>query len=357
MKIVVERKPFLEALTAASSVCPNVTLKPVLQSVLMTANGAVELRGTDMERFVQIKSEGTIEDRGTCLLPARKVCESLKFSSDAKVQIKSEKGGVRILGERLDCRLQTESADTFPVFTPADSKPLGSATVAASVLKNAIRHAVVSCDLTDSRYALGSILFNLPSLWASDGRRGSIVDTNAVVSKWEAGYALVREKSAVKLAALLPDSEEEVRLEVRGNFLTAEFGGASFAAILSEGRFPRLDDAIPNLPVTASVPVGPFLGTVRQAMVAVTKEAPGVLLDFKDGTLSASVESTEGESACDLPIVLEGKPVKVKLAGQYLCEFLSVLGPEADVSIAVQGADSAVVFTSGSHRHVIMSMN
>ena len=81
MQLSIQGKVLSAALKSVSRVIPKRAARPILQKVLISANGALELAGTDMEVGMRVTLEGQSSGDGAILVPAARLAAILKGST------------------------------------------------------------------------------------------------------------------------------------------------------------------------------------------------------------------------------------------------------------------------------------
>ena len=124
---------------------------------------------------------------------------------------------------------------------------------------------------------------------------------------------------------------------------------------LVEGRYPPYRDIIgqtrKGATVKVALPVGPFLGQVRQAAIMTDDEGKRVEMTFEPGKVSMEARGAETGSA-DVELPLEdynGPEVKIAFDPQYLVEFLRAIDNEPTVTLEMSDGTKPALFRCGDN--------
>ena len=98
MKILCDRTALQEAVSVVSSVVPLKTTKPILQNLLVKADGdGITLFATDLEMAARVRLDTVkVSRKGSALLPARETAALLRELGDPTVTIESNDQRSRI---------------------------------------------------------------------------------------------------------------------------------------------------------------------------------------------------------------------------------------------------------------------
>src|SRR5579884_911622 len=90
MKLVIMRDNLISALKDAADVSESRTTMPILQHVLIQANGSLRVSATDLEISLTKEVEAEIEKQGSICLPARKLLQIVKEVEEAEITLEEQ---------------------------------------------------------------------------------------------------------------------------------------------------------------------------------------------------------------------------------------------------------------------------
>ena len=158
----------------------------------------------------------------------------------------------------------------------------------------------------------------------------------------------------------LIESDDIVKVTVRGNDILLRTHAATVSSRLVEGRFPKWRDVLPEDrdAVSIDMTVGPLYSALRQAAIVASKESRGIDFRFGDGSLVLSGTTADvGESQVELPISYEGNEIILCMDHRYVSDFLRVLDAEKAFTINIVDGDSAALFqTDDGYGYVVMPL-
>jgi DNA polymerase-3 subunit beta len=336
------------ALNAVAAAVPTKSVRPVLQSVLLS-DGV--LSGSDGE--IRIDVEIDAPPSITFLLPKDRLHAILSSTTADEITLTPDGSSCVVTAGRGTWTLPTEDAAEYPVWEPVGTKPITR--LPADQFVRAVKGVVFSADAESSRYALGAVLIEVEgevvTFVATDGRRLSSVRCEHDLAV-DNSTTLVPAR-VMQIIARLADQagDDSVQIEATGKEVVATVGTATVTALLMEGRFPRWRDVLPERDVASTtVDRSSLLAATRAAAICSSEESRGVEYAFSaDGIWLHGQSAEKGESSVTCDIVEAGDKAGVKLDPAFVVEWLGGIAgdEEPTVSIEVVDAESAVVLRCG----------
>lgn len=348
-------------------VAPSRSPKPILQNIKMAVGpDGASLIATDLEVAITREVSGVTSDRpASLILPAAKVGQILRASSDDDLTIDLEDGNLTIRGARSKFTLPSSDPAEFPEPPAFDSEDFAS--IPAADLRRLIRRTTFATDVESTRYALGGVLFEFgDGTLAGVGTDGRRLARVVVPCEGQGGFTppgkapVIPTKCLNLLLKSLEDTDPPVHVRVDADrSVMFRTHNATIYSRLVEGRFPRYQDVFPA-EATAVIPigVGPLLAATQQAMIVTSEESRGVDFRFDCGMLSLSSQAPDaGSSTVDLPIDYDGQAIEITFDPRYLIDALKVLDESANISVELIDHKNAAVFrTEDDYTYVVMPL-
>jgi DNA polymerase III subunit beta len=360
--ITISRSTLLGLLKDAHAVVPARSPKPILTNVLIRDGLLI---ANDLE--VQI-SCGIDWQHEPLLLPHARLRAILDSATGDEVTLVPDGTACTVKVGRGEWRLPVEDPAEFPISEPADLDSV--CRIPCDQFKRAVGSVAYAADTESNRFALGAVLVQIEGdkchFVATDGRRLGVatVEHDQAVDDRQ---VLVPERAMILMANVAAKAENEdaaVQLLVSKTELVAEIGTTTITARLTEGRFPRWQDVIPEREASDmhTADLATLLSATRAAAIVTTETSKGVDYSFTTNGITLHGQSSEsGESTVECDLMAAGTPGKVRLDPRYVadaCKALSGLG-EPHVRISVAGPGDAVLIVTGEddeYRTVIMPL-
>lgn len=381
MKLTINREVLINAISLVARAADKhhrigpilANIKFVLQENLLTLVASdleVELTAT-----VNLPAGACIE-AGETTLPAEKLFVICKALSDEMVSLEVDDARCFVIGGKIKYTLKTLSAKDFPsIGTPEVATALNIGRTALYDLLNHTRFAMATQDV---RHYLTGMLFEINAdkltAVATDGHRLAVAH-RALNGSYDDRRVIIPGKAVAELERLLSEivkfgDDEPVLLGFDEKFLQvslsfseqSDYAGmqVGMVAQLIEGKFPDYRRVLPsNYDKSAVFNKDEATEVLRRLSVLVSKEAPGVLFDFKESDkVKVGVHNREDAAEENLAVAYQGEPLEVSFNEAYLRAVLRVL--DGDVRIEMTEAiKPALIYQVGdevNHQYVVMPM-
>jgi DNA polymerase-3 subunit beta len=345
------------AMATVSPAVPGRAAKPILANVLFADR---LLTASDLELQIQTTLDYS-ED--PLLLPAARLQAILATATDGDVTLSPDGTSCTVSVGRGSWKLPTEAAGEFPTWEPADATPV--CRMPADQFCRAVRSVAYATDNESSRYALGAVLVQVKRengsvhFVATDGRRLSVCEVE-VEQDVDDRDVLIPARALEVMARVAAHSEGAVQLEATAREVIATCDGTTVTARLTDGRFPRWRDTLPEREVQASlVSASELLSATRAAAICTSEQSLGVQFVFtQDGIHLTGRAAEAGESSVTCPLEQFGQACSVKMDPRFVVDFLRNLDDLAvPVEIEAVDATSAVVFRCDDATGVVMPLD
>jgi DNA polymerase-3 subunit beta len=311
VKIVISRKSLEDALMAVGHAINKNSPKVSLQCVFMRAtDGVVEFVGTNNEILIRKRVAAKADD-GVMLIPHERFAaaiKSTKSDSDVTIQYEPEDGKLKVQCGKAKWSFATEDPHTFP---DAWSEVEGQAWVNASEYRAAIKRTSYAADPGSTTYALSAIAHifqgEILTCLGTDGRRLSLQKLKLAKGEVPTFAPVMVPASTLKIVERISAGLGEtdmISIGTSPNRVAFRFGDVELVTALTQGRFPRWEDAIPDdQPVgTFIVETDAFKAALDASAVTASHDSSGVDMDA-DETVMVGNRSETGNSVVEVDLV------------------------------------------------------
>jgi DNA polymerase-3 subunit beta len=237
------------ALSIVSKAATSKTL-PVLASIKLEASEiSLALTATDLETAIHITVPASTDKPFSTCAPASVLASLVQASDAPNIQFKPLDGEkLSLLAGGAKSSLHCLPADDFPL-PPKESMEMG--VIPANVLRSALKRVLIAASNDQSRPALCGVQLALLKekiyLAAADGFRLAAYRLDHELKFPGKSSLVIPRSSALKLAAILPDSDEPVAISIttNGSALCFAWVGLKFWAQLLDMNFPDWQAIIP----------------------------------------------------------------------------------------------------------------
>jgi DNA polymerase-3 subunit beta len=365
MKFTIQREELLRPLQLVTGVVERRQTLPVLANLLVkTANGRLEMTGTDLEVELVAQCEVQVEQEGEATLPARKLADiwrSLGEGAEVTVAVEGDRAVVRSGRSRFS--LATLPAADFPKVPGGESDV--TLQIGQKELRGLIDEVGFAMAQQDVRYFLNGMLLEVTEQHvravATDGHRLAMStsdSSNEGVGKRV--QAIVPRKGVLELSRLLDGESETVELQLGGNHLRVQSGPFTMTTKLVDGQFPDYEKVVPS---DGSRFLIGDRETLRQAFqrasILSNEKYRGVRMIISGEQLTIQANNPEQEEAEEIvPIEFNGDDLEIGFNVSYLLDVLGVLDTES-IRLSVSDANSSALIEgigNDSAVYVVMPM-
>ncbi|MCZ6689954.1 MAG: DNA polymerase III subunit beta [Planctomycetota bacterium] len=351
-----------QGLKLVSRAIPKRAARPILQNVMISANGAIELAGTDLEVGTRRVLEGTLSKAGEIMVPAARLATIIKGAKGELVTFKGADGKLEVSWTRRRFSLQGEDVADFPVIP---QYPAGKGLrIDAAAFRELVKRISFACAAEESRYAIHGVLISVKSgrvtFVGTDGKRlaiqtGSVIPWPRHGTEKETGSfeALIPSRVLADIVAAMPKGAKDlgdVSILPEDNRVLFQYGGATFVASKIDGTFPTWEEVVPSkFEYRISMNSADLEGALKDVATMASEGSQSVSLAFGGALLTVGAQALNvGACQADVPLELDAgieiDPITVHFNPKYLIDYLKA-SESPEVTFEMSDARSAVKLT------------
>lgn len=339
----------------------------ILSNVLVEKmNEKVTFTATDLEIQTQVIADlGDGDGEVKTTLPAAKLTALLNAITGNGTEVSLEDEGRHIVlrsGNDARFSLVPLSADGYPKLNAGATD--AEISLPASVLKHIIQMVHFAMAQQDVRYYLNGLLFVIEGSTvravATDGHRLACCDSSLESESPVKVEAILPRKAVMQLIKMLPDNNDQVKVEICGQQGRFSFGNIVFITKLIDGKFPDYTRVIPTEnDKKFLINREALIGALRRAAILTNEKFKGLRWIIANDKLHIQSANSEMEEATeDIAINYEGDPLDLGFNVTYLLDVLGNL-KNTEVCFAFKNSQGATLLTmpeSEQFRYVLMPM-
>jgi DNA polymerase III subunit beta len=333
MKLSTSRDALLAQLQTVTRVASTHTAVQALSGTqISAADGAVELRATDLEVGLRVPLEAEVERDGVAVLPARLLLDVARaLPNDAvTLELRAAEQDVEITSGGATFHIRTLRAEDFPPLPEPDRE--SSVEVPAAAFVETIQTVARAASRDETRPVLTGILVSASAqelqMVATDSYRLSVKRT-ALEAPLEGSFeANVPARALQELARIAAGSgDEKLTVGVGSNQVVFEAGGAVLSSRLIDGQFPNYQQLLPEeFEHELEVAGDEVTEVVRRISLLAQKNAP-LRLAFAEGELTVSAQTPDvGEARETIPVPFSGEAFEIGFNPDFLRDGLESVG-------------------------------
>jgi len=369
MKVSCLQENLVKGLGIVGKSVGNGASLPVLANILLEAKaGGLNLAANNLETAAACLVGAKVEVEGAITVPARLFTDLVSAFPPERVDLTLNETSqtLNIRCAHFEANVKGIDAGDFPAMSMVMP---GAEIIALDpvALKQAIGQMVVAAAAEDTRPILTGVRVvfegGLLTLESSDGfrlARKTLVLPAPLNGTIE---AVIPARALAELGRLLGGQTEPVRVSFDHARVVFKVGDICLACQLLEGKFPKLDQIIPQTHRTSTeVDTKDLLKAVRVSNLFARDAANILRLAAVPGeerlVLNAASAET-GDNTAYVDAAVTGEPIEIAFNARYLADALAVLGSERAILETTEPARPGLVKPAGddSFFYVLMPMH
>ena len=334
MRIICSQSELLKSLNIALKAVPVRTTMPILQYVMIDATTSdIRLTTNDMQIGIETLVKGKIIERGKVALDAKTLMDFVNNLPDGDVNISvDEQMTARINSGKALFTITGKSGEDFPYLQMIPrNNPIS---VSQLVLKDTIRQTIFSVSENESNLIMTGELFEIDNnrmrVTSLDGHRISIRYINLKNGQSKVS-AIVPKKAISELSKILNGSMEDmVNIYVTENHIVFDFEQTTMVSRLIEGKFFDIDRMLSNdYDTKVTINRKNAIESMKRASLMVNEmDKKPIIFDIREQLFNMSIKSYRGNYEDELPIIQEGKDLKIAFNPKFMIEALRSIDDE-----------------------------
>lgn len=341
MQATVEREELLAAVAAAARAVPQRAEQPVLQGLLLEAQGGtLTATGRDGSFAVRRAATAQVVQPGAIVLPARPLLEIVRRFGPGPVRIQVDGGSATLRWQHTRMTLRGMDAQRYPA--PSGDEEGETVTVGALDFEDLVRRTTFAVSRDEARPVLmgveliydGQVLRAI----ATDGFRVAWVEREGLAMA-PAGQGVVLAgrdlAEAGRLVAASGADAVSVTFGTQGQTATIRAGRTCITVQVLDGPYPDVPKLLPAAyPHRLVVPRRELLAVIERAMLVAGHPEVVVFEPVGDRLVVRASDAQWGESRQEVPAQIAGTPPRIAFRARYLIEGLRLMG-EDEVEIGL----------------------
>ena len=317
MKLTIEQADFTTALKKLTGVAPAKSTIPILQNVLIKAQGEkVTFTATNHDIEVTVTSAATIETEGATTVPFKMLSDVVvKTKKGALVTVDFDGRSVAVRSGRTRANLATLDAQDFPHM--ASNEYEVTLDIAAHELQDLFDKTAFAASTDESRYYLKGVY-----LTQDDGRMTGVATDGHRLALWRSSVAddfpSVIVPSGTIAALHLPESGD-VAVSISETKIRFAMDDWVMVSKVIDGMYPDYKRIIPQCGGSVAKFSGQDLkAAVDRVGVVLDKVSNAVVFDVTQEGIALSGHSGSNSVEDFVDAALEGDDVRIGFSGKYV---------------------------------------
>ena len=344
MKFSCDKKQFAEAVAGVSKAVTPTSAVPVLQGVLIRAEGfRLELTGYDLEMAITTSIEANVTEPGDIVLTAKLLGDMLRSLSSDEVSVSGDDTlAVTITGGITEYNMMGMAAADFPEL-PSPGADFAFE-IDAAEFEGMVSTTIYAVSTDDKKPAhtgeLVSVEQGEVTFVALDGFRLAI-SKHPIMTDRKIDI-VVPAKAMNEAARLMGSCEENIKVDANNRYIVFSAGKYTLMSRLIEGEFLNYRTVVPEgYKTKVTVDVTEFEKAIERCSVIITERLKNPLRITFGEDISIRCQTPLGRVNDQLPAEIEGEAIEIGFNYRYLLDALRNSGTDR-VVLEISGALSPV---------------
>lgn len=347
MKFKIIRSKFSEGLKSVQNIVASKGSSPVLQNVLLEANGkGLKMTTTDLDISICCTVECEVIEEGATTLPVKLLSNSILKLAEGEVEVDVDaQDRASIVCGNSKYRLAGLPAAEFPKLP--QNEEAYAYRIPRATLREMLRKTAYAASQDDTRRTLKGVLMSFKeaklTMVATDGRRMALIENEIEFPASEERDLVLPSKVVQELQRSL-NGEGEAEVTVQNGQISFSLGEIKIFSKLMDEAYPNYRQVIPT--ETAQKVVIDrqlLLDALDRASVMTMDEAHSTKLIFEGNKLTVtSAASDIGEARDEVDIKYAGEKIEILFNPTYVMDPLKAIDDD-EVSINLNNGQSPAV--------------
>lgn len=363
MHIKVEKAALLHKLELAQKISTKHATLPVLQCVLLQAEGdKLIIKATNLEIGLEASIRATVEEAGSVGVPAATLTQTIALFGQTTITLRIEDTKLVIEGPNSETSIKIIPHEEFPSIPKVSTK---GQVLQKELFSLGIKTAAIAASVSSIKPELGSVFIvqkreHTLTFVATDSFRlmeKTVPQKNIILED----SIMVPYKNALELARICDVTDEEVELLIDENQCALKFSdGTYITSRLTNGSFPDYEQIIPKEYSTHTTLLRHDLQNVFKKTNIFLNKFLQVTFHISTDSLTISANNGDiGTTTDSIKVTTEGDELTLNFNQRYISESLSHFSDDS-ITLNFAGIGRPLVIKGVSDttvKYLVMPMN
>ncbi len=360
MRIIIPKDKFLSVLKRTNCVINPRPTTPILNNVLISAQGdKIKICAMDNDMTIITSTGALVEEEGATTLPSKILMQIVSAFPAGDITLESDADDK----SKLTCRNAFYKINGLP----ADEYPAVSEYVSdwefdmpsKDLMKGLAKVTYARCN-DEARKQLNGVVLSvrkgLTTLAATDGKRLALQENQQQTEVINEGDYILASKVSTDLTKCMDDSSDRIKVRVNSSNAIFETENTILITRLVEGIYPNFRQVIPeNCGCSVTISRIQLIDVLSRVSLIIQNTTNPIRMTFKEGILEVSASNNEaGESKESMEVAYSGEEITVSFNAGYVIEPLKIM--EADNVTLEFGKQYAPLKITGEEGFLYMLM-
>ena len=359
MRIICTKNELIKGINIVLKAVPSKTTMSILECILVEASaGQIKMTANDMELGIETVISGKIEEPGMIALNARLFSDIVRKLPDSEVTIEvRDNFNTVIQCEKAKFLISGKDGEDFVRIPMIERDTCVS--LSQFTLKELIQQTLFSTAANDTNKIMTGELFeineNVLRVVSLDGHRISLRRVMLKETS-ESRKVIVPGKTLSEISKILSgETEDIVNLYFAKNQIMFEFDETIVVSRLIEGNYFRVDQMISSdYETKITINKKELLNCIDRSTLLIREDdKKPLILNMNDEEMELTISSQIGTMDETIPIIKEGKDMRIGFNPRFLIDALRVIDDE-NINIYFMNSKAPCVIRNSENSYVYL---
>ena len=340
MRFKCTQQNFLQALEVVNRVIDTNSTLPVLNNILLKAEGKrVFMSATNLEMVINYSFETDVKNEGSITVPAKLLSSYISLLKDEEIEVKIEEGvTIAVISESSKTKIKCIAAEEFPLVSQVDKE--ASFVIPTKDFMNAVSKTDFAAASNNTRPVLAGIYMHAAKkelkMVATDSYRLSEKTMELNNSIKDELDVIIPVRAVTEVARIASKIEsDEIEINIGKNQVLFSIGEVDFISRLIEGKFPNYQQIIPSDTKTNIEVNNEELALAVKRLQLFAKENNNkIIFSIKANSIELTTPVTQiGEEECSVSAKVEGPETIIALNAEFVLDVLANIPNKVNIGL------------------------
>lgn len=352
MKVEIDRKPLLRALTAAHAILERRNVIPIMSNVYLSATKhGLLVKASDMDIETSDLIACAATRGGATTVPGSTFLDIVRqLPEGALISLEEKDGALLVKAGRSKFTLSTLPAEDFPIM--ANDSFQSNFRMPAEVFLSLLDRAKPCMSSEEVRYYLNGVYLHRVGseilAVSTDGHRLARVAVAAPEGSEDMPGVIIPRKMVDRLGAVLKGVSGDVVLSVSETKIRMDTETISVTSKVVDGNFPDYSRVIPpEQPHRVAFQTSDLRSAVTRAASVLEGKSSGTKLTITQDACRVFARGPSHQAEDEIPAGYDGPELVIGFNGKYMSELLSHIGEACTLGVT-DGVSQITITDAGS---------
>ncbi|OGN08001.1 MAG: DNA polymerase III subunit beta [Candidatus Yanofskybacteria bacterium RIFCSPHIGHO2_02_FULL_39_10] len=344
MKITINQKNLLKALTTTERIVSRNPSLPILNNILLkTENGRLKVAATNLEIGINYYIGAKINETGEIAVPARIFSDFISNLGEDKITLVTKNNVLSLSTSKYKTQILGLDPKDFPIIPKI--KGDNFSVIPSKILKNSLTAVFDSVAVSETRPELSGVYMSFSSNQVVFAATDSFRLTEKIneLKHKEKNSLIIPRNTVTELIRLASDIQDDIAIKLGDNQVAFVTNDIEIVSRIIDGSYPDYKKVIPDKFISKTLVKKDELEKNVRLAGLFSSSIADIKLSCNEKNISLTAKNSDkGDIQVSIEAVLKNEPFDISINHHYLLDGLKII-PTEHVIIEYTGHGSPLV--------------